>query len=220
VIAAGAQYRKPSLARLGEFEGAGVYYGATFMEGQLSKDEEVAIVGGGNSAGQAAVFLSTVARHVNLFVRAKGLAESMSRYLVRRIEDNGRITLRTETEITELEGDRHLERITWRHSPTGNIERRDVRHLFIMTGAAPSTGWLAQCLVCDEKGFIKTGADLTGNDLLAAEWPLARAPHTLETSLPGIFAVGDVRSGSMKRVASAVGEGAAAIALVHRSLNE
>ncbi|HEX6941696.1 MAG TPA: FAD-dependent oxidoreductase [Gemmatimonadaceae bacterium] len=220
VIAAGAQYRKPALPRLGEFENAGVYYGATFMEAQLCKDEEVAVVGGGNSAGQAAVFLATVAKHVHVFVRSRGLADTMSRYLVRRIEDNDRITLRVETEITELEGDRHLEAIAWRDGPTGATERRDIRHLFIMTGAAPSTEWLDQCLVCDDKGFIKTGADLTRDDLLAAEWPLARAPHTLETSLPGIYAVGDVRSGSMKRVASAVGEGAAAVALVHRSLAE
>ena len=220
IIAAGAQYRKPALPRLGEFEGAGVYYGATFMEAQLCKDEEVAIVGGGNSAGQAAVFLATVAKHVHVFVRGRGLADTMSRYLVRRVEDNEAITLRTETELTELDGDRHLEGITWRHAVTGHVERRAIRHVFVMTGAAPSTGWLEQCLVCDEKGFIKTGADLTSEDLHAAEWPLARAPHTLETSLPGIYAVGDVRSGSMKRVASAVGEGAAAVALVHRALRE
>ena len=220
IVAAGAQYRKPELPRLNEFEGAGVYYGATFMEAQLCKDEEVAIVGGGNSAGQAAVFLATVAAHVHVFVRSQGLTDTMSRYLIRRIEDNEKITLRTMTELTELHGDRHLEGITWRHSPTGDVEQRAIRHLFIMTGAAPSTEWLEQCLVCDDKGFIKTGADLTRDDLHAAEWPLTRAPHTLETSLPGIFAVGDVRSGSMKRVASAVGEGAAAVALVHRALQE
>jgi thioredoxin reductase (NADPH) len=220
IIAAGAQYRKPELPSLHEFEGAGVYYGATFMEAQLCKDEEVAIVGGGNSAGQAAVFLANIATHVHLFVRSRGLTDTMSRYLIRRIEDNDRITLRTFTEITELEGERHLEGLTWRHAPTGDVEQRAIRHLFIMTGAAPSTAWLEKCLVCDEKGFIKTGADLTRDDLHAAEWPLARAPHTLETSLPGIFAVGDVRSGSMKRVASAVGEGAAAVALVHRALRE
>jgi thioredoxin reductase (NADPH) len=220
VIAAGAQYRKPALPRLGDFENAGVYYGATFMEAQLCRDEEVAVVGGGNSAGQAAVFLATVAKHVHMFVRSTGLAGTMSRYLVRRIEDNERITLRLETGITELHGDQHLESISWRREPTGEADGRAIRHLFIMTGAAPSTGWLDACLACDDKGFIKTGADLTRDDLTAAEWPLARAPHTFETSLPGIFAVGDVRSGSTKRVASAVGEGAAVVALVHRALHE
>ena len=220
IIAAGAQYRKPALRRLGEFEGSGVYYGATFMEAQLCKDEEVAIIGGGNSAGQAAVFLAGIAKHVHLFVRATGLAESMSRYLVRRIEANPKVTLRTESELIELDGDRHLEEIAWQHAPSGDIERRPIRHVFVMTGAAPSTDWLLGCMACDEKGFIKTGADLTRDDLDAADWPLARAPHTLETSLPGIFAVGDVRAGSMKRVASAVGEGAAAVALVHRAIRE
>ena len=220
IIAAGAQYRKPALERLSEFEGAGVYYGATFMEAQLCKGEEVAIVGGGNSAGQAAVFLAGVAKHVHMFVRASGLAESMSRYLIRRIESNPDITLRNETALTSLDGDGHLEGIEWRHSPTGRTERRAIRHLFVMTGAQPSTDWLLGCLTCDEKGFVKTGADLTKEELDAAQWPLARAPHTLETSLPGIFAVGDVRAGSMKRVASAVGEGAAAVALVHRAIRE
>ena len=220
IIAAGAQYRKPALPRLGDFEGAGIYYGATFMEAQLCKDEEVAIIGGGNSAGQAAVFLAGVAKHVHMFVRAKGLAESMSRYLVARIEANPRITLRTESELIELEGDRHLEEIAWQHSPSGDTERRAIRHVFVMTGAEPSTDWLLGCLACDEKGFIKTGADLTRDDLDAVDWPLTRGPHTLETSLPGIFAVGDVRAGSMKRVASAVGEGAAAVALVHRAIRE
>ena len=155
-----------------------------------------------------------------MFVRASGLAESMSRYLIRRIESNPDITLRNETALTSLDGDGHLEGIEWRHSPTGRTERRAIRHLFVMTGAQPSTDWLLGCLTCDEKGFVKTGADLTKEELDAAQWPLARAPHTLETSLPGIFAVGDVRAGSMKRVASAVGEGAAAVALVHRAIRE
>ena len=220
IIAAGARYRKPALPRLSEFEGAGAYYGATFMEGQLCKDEEVAIVGGGNSAGQAAVFLAGIASHVHMFVRATGLADSMSRYLIRRIEGNERITLRTETEVIDLDGKQHLESITWRHSPSGETTTRAIRHLFIMTGAEPSTEWLESCLLCDEQGFIKTGSDLTRDELDSAGWPLARAPHTLETSLPGIFAVGDVRSGSMKRVASAVGEGATAVALVHKVIRE
>jgi thioredoxin reductase (NADPH) len=220
IIATGAEYRKPSLPRIRDFEGAGIYYGATFMEAQLCAGDEIVIVGGGNSAGQAAVFLAETARQVHLLVRGPGLADSMSRYLIRRIEANPKITLRTETEVIELDGGSHLDRIAWRHNPTGDVERRPIRHVFIMTGAAPSTAWLDGCLVCDERGFIKTGADLSADDLTSVGWPLARAPHTLETSLPGIFAVGDVRSGSMKRVASAVGEGAAAIALVHRALRD
>jgi thioredoxin reductase (NADPH) len=220
IIAIGAQYRRLDLARLGQFEGAGVYYGATFMEAQLCRGEEVIVVGGGNSAGQAAVFLAEMARHVHLLVRSNGLADSMSRYLIRRIEAHPRITLRTRTEIVELDGAAHLESVTWRHAPSGDVDPRPIRHVFVMTGADPSTGWLDGCLVCDERGFIKTGADLTADDLASVNWPLARSPHTLETSLPGIFAVGDVRAGSMKRVASAVGEGAVAVALVHRSIRE
>ena len=220
VIASGAQYRKPNLARLGEFEGSGIYYGATFMESQLCDGEEVVIIGGGNSAGQAAVFLAQTCSCVNVLVRSSGLTESMSRYLIRRIEATPTITLRTETELVEIDGARHLERVGWRHKPSGEIERRNIRHVFVMTGALPSTTWLDGCLTCDDKGFIKTGTDLSPDDLAAARWPLGRTPHTLESSLPGIFAVGDVRAGSMKRVASAVGEGAAAIALVHRVLHE
>jgi len=220
VIASGAQYRKPNLARLEEFEGSGIYYGATFMESQLCDGEEVVIIGGGNSAGQAAVFLAQTCSRVNVLVRSSGLAESMSRYLIRRIEATPTITLRTETELVEIDGARHLERVGWRHKPSGEIERRDIRHVFVMTGALPSTTWLDGCLTCDDKGFIKTGTDLSPDDLAAAKWPLGRTPHTLESSLPGIFAVGDVRAGSMKRVASAVGEGAAAIALVHRVLHD
>jgi thioredoxin reductase (NADPH) len=221
VIASGAQYRKLDLARLSDFEGSGIYYAATFMEAQLCRDDEVIVVGGGNSAGQAAVFLAETAKHVHMLVRANGLAESMSRYLIIRIEGNPRITLHTETEIVSLEGERRtLERVTWRHRPTGTVEERNIRHVFVMTGAAPSTDWVGDCVVRDEKGFIKTGGDLTPEDLQTAGWPLRRQPYLLETSLPRVFAVGDVRAGSMKRVASAVGEGSTAIALVHRSLRE
>ena len=219
VIATGAQYRKPDIERLADFEGAGIYYGATFLEAQLCAGEEVVIVGGGNSAGQAAVFLSQTTNHVHMLVRSSGLAESMSRYLIRRIEDNPAITLRTSTQLTSLEGNGHLEQVTWRDA-SGAVEQHPIRHVFIMTGAEPSTEWLQGCLVCDDKGFIKTGADLSAEDLALAGWQAARPPHTLESSLPGIFVAGDVRSGSMKRVASAVGEGAAAIAVVHRALRE
>jgi thioredoxin reductase (NADPH) len=144
----------------------------------------------------------------------------MSRYLVRRIETSPNISLRTETEIVTLEGDAHLERVRWRNNPTGEEETHSIAHVFVMTGAIPSTRWLDGCLALDPKGFIKTGPDLSPDDLAAAGWPLGRAPHLLETSLPGVFAVGDVRGGSMKRVASAVGEGSIAVAFVHQVLAE
>jgi thioredoxin reductase (NADPH) len=220
IIATGAAYRRLDLQNLSQFEGAGVYYGATFVEAQLCKGDEVIVVGGGNSAGQAAVFLAQTARHVHMLVRAKGLAESMSRYLIRRIEDNPAISLRTETEIVALEGQNQLERVHWRNRQTNEVEKRDLRHVFVMTGAAPSTQWLDGCVALDTKGFIKTGPDLSPEDLASAKWPLARPPHLLETSLHGVFAVGDVRGGNIKRVASAVGEGSIAIAFVHRVLAE
>ncbi len=220
IIATGAEYRKLSLPNLSRFEGAGVYYGATFMEAQLCAGEEVVVVGGGNSAGQAAVFLAQTARRVHMLVRSDGLADTMSRYLILRIEDNPAITLRTRTEITALEGNGHLERVHWRDAPTGSTEDHDIRHVFVMTGAAPSTRWLDGCLALDAQGFIKTGPDLSPEDLASANWPLIRAPYLLETSLPGVFAVGDVRSGNVKRVASAVGEGSIAVAFVHRVLRE
>ncbi len=220
VIATGAEYRRLSLGNLLQFEGAGVYYGATFVEAQLCRGEEVVVVGGGNSAGQAAVFLSQTTKHVHILVRSAGLAESMSRYLIRRLEQNPAISIRPHTEVAALEGDRHLERIRWRDKQTGSIETRDVRHVFVMAGAVPSTQWLNGCVALDGKGFIKTGPELAQEDLAAAQWPLVRAPYLLETSLPGVFAVGDVRRGNIKRVASAVGEGSIAIAFVHQVLRE
>jgi thioredoxin reductase (NADPH) len=220
IIASGAEYRRLSLPNLSQFEGAGVYYGATFMEAPLCVGEEVIVVGGGNSAGQAAVFLAQTARRVHVLVRSSGLEESMSRYLIRRIEDSPAIDLRTRTEITALEGNHHLERVRWQNHETGDVEAHDIRHVFVMTGASPSTGWLDGCLALDAKGFIKTGPDLSREDLAAAQWPLARAPYLLETSLPGVFAVGDVRGGNIKRVASAVGEGSIAVAFVHQVLHE
>ena len=220
IIATGVEYRRLSIDNVSRFAGAGVYHGATFMEAQLCRGEEVVVVGGGNSAGQAAVFLARTAKHVHLLVRSRGLAESMSRYLVRRIEGSPAITLHLRSEIVALEGDRHLERVRWRDSERQAVETRDIRHVFVMTGALPSTGWLAGCLALDAKGFIKTGPALSPEDLAAANWPLARGPHLLETSLPGVFAVGDVRAGNIKRVASAVGEGAIAVAFVHQVLRE
>jgi thioredoxin reductase (NADPH) len=220
VIATGAEYRKLALPGLPRFEGAGIYYGATAMEAQLCGGEEVIVVGGGNSAGQAAVFLAQTVRRVHMLVRSEGLADSMSRYLIRRIEDNPAIDLRTRTEIVGIDGTNHLERVEWRHRDTGEVESHDIRHIFVMTGATPSTSWLQSCVALDAKGFIKTGPDLTAEDLAAARWPLARPPYLLETSLPGVFAVGDVRGGNIKRVASAVGEGSIAVAFVHRVLHE
>jgi thioredoxin reductase (NADPH) len=220
VIATGAQYRRLPLENLARFEGAGVYYAATFVEAQLCGESEVIIVGGGNSAGQAAVFLSQVARRVNVLVRSGGLADTMSRYLIRRIEETPNIVLRPYTEIVGLEGGDHLEGVRWRNSRTGDEETHEVRHVFLMTGAAPNTAWLGGCVALDTRGFIKTGPDLSPDDLATARWPLTRPPSLLETSLPGVFAVGDVRGGNVKRVASAVGEGSIAISFVHRALNE
>ncbi len=220
VIATGAEYRKPPLKDLSRFEGAGVYYCATSLEAQLCGGEEVIVVGGGNSAGQAAVFLAEKAKRVHMLVRSVGLAESMSRYLIRRIEETPSIVLRPYTEIVALEGDDHLESVRWRNSQTGQTEERRICHVFVMTGAVPNTNWLDGCLALDSKGFIKTGPDLSQEDLNHANWPLVRPPYLLETSLPGIFAVGDVRSGSIKRVASAVGEGSIAISFVHLVLKE
>jgi len=220
IIASGAEYRKPELANLSTFEGAGVYYGATPMEAQLCVGEDVVVVGGGNSAGQAAVFLASSARRVHMLVRAPGLAETMSRYLVRRIEDNPAIALRTSTQIVALEGDGQLARVRWRDDRTGDAETHDIKHVFIMTGAVPNTGWLNGCLTLDDKGFVKTGPDLSAEELANVRWPLARPPYLLETSRPRIFAVGDVRGGNVKRVASAVGEGSIAVALVHQALRQ
>jgi len=220
IIATGAQYRKPDITNLSSFEGAGVYYNATFMEAQLCGADEVIVVGGANSAGQAAVFLSQTAARVLMLVRGNGLADSMSRYLIRRIEDIPNITLQTNAEIVGLEGNGRLEHVRCRDKRTGAVTRLDVRHVFLMTGAVPNTAWLAGCVALDSRGFIKTGPDLSRDDLTTAGWPLARPPHLLETSLPGIFAVGDVRGGNVKRVASAVGEGSIAISFVHRTLTE
>jgi thioredoxin reductase (NADPH) len=220
IIATGAQYRRPAVENLSRFENAGVYYGATFMEAQLCVGDEVMVVGGANSAGQAAVFLSKTASRVHMLVRSSGLAETMSRYLIRRIDESKTIELRTSAEIVGLDGDTHLEYVRIRDNRTGEIETSPMRHVFFMTGAVPNTAWLRGCVAVDAKGFVKTGPMLTQDELLVARWPLARAPHLLETSLPGVFAVGDVRGGSVKRVASAVGEGSIAISFVHQVLAE
>ncbi|MGA9271854.1 MAG: FAD-dependent oxidoreductase [Candidatus Cybelea sp.] len=220
VVASGVRYRKPALENLERFEGNGIYYGATYVEAQLCGGEEVIVVGGGNSAGQAAVFLSEAASRVYVLVRSAGLAESMSRYLSLRIEQTPNIQLLTETEIVALLGDDRLQAVRWRNNRTGVVEEHPIGHVFMMTGAAPNAAWLAACAGLDEKGFVKTGPQLSLEDLAAARWPLARQPFLFETSLPGVFAVGDVRGGSVKRVASAVGEGSVAISFVHQVLSQ
>jgi thioredoxin reductase (NADPH) len=220
VIATGAEYRRPQLKDLSRFEGAGIYYAATFVEAQLCGGEEVIVVGGGNAAGQAAVFLAETTKRVFMLVRSGGLVESMSRYLIRRIEETPKIVLRPHTEIVALEGGDHLESVRWRNGQTGKTEEHKISHVFVMTGAAPNTHWLDGCVALDAKGFIKTGPDLSPENLSASRWPLARPPYLLETSLPGVLAVGDVRGGSIKRVASAVGEGSIGISFVHRVLQE
>ncbi len=220
VIASGAEYRQLAIADLARFVGVGVYYAATAVEARVCRGEEVIVVGGGNSAGQAAVFLAGSCRHVHVLVRSKGLAESMSRYLVRRIEESPHITLHTQTEIVALAGEASLERVTWRSNRDGGEQVQPIGHVFLMTGAVPNTRWLEGCLRLDDKGFVCTGTDLGVEDLSPPQWPLARRPYAFETNLPGVFAVGDVRSGSVKRVASAVGEGSACVQSVHRALAE
>jgi thioredoxin reductase (NADPH) len=210
VIATGARYRKPLLERLEEFQGRGIYYSATYMEAAYCANQELIIVGGGNSAGQAAVFLSGFARHVHIVIRGDGLSASMSSYLIRRIEAAANITVHVRTQVVELMGETQLESIKW--DCQGTIEEKPIRHVFLFLGAQPSTGWLGDCVALDKNGFVLTGPDA------AHQWPLERPPHFLETSRPGIFAVGDVRSGSVKRVAAAVGEGAASIQSLHQYL--
>jgi thioredoxin reductase (NADPH) len=202
VVATGARYRKLDLPRYAELEGNGIYYAATAMEAGLCAGQEAVVVGGGNSAGQAAIYLARTAGHVHVLVRGPGLKETMSRYLIERIEASERITLHPFTEVTALEGARQLEALHWTERRTGATERRAVGALFVMIGAVPSTDWLDGCLELDEQGFVRTGSGET----------------FFCSSKPGIFAVGDVRSGSVKRVASGVGEGSVVVSAIHRYL--
>jgi thioredoxin reductase (NADPH) len=219
VIASGVQYRKLEVPEMARFTGVGVYYAAGQMEAQLcGRDEDVIVVGGANSAGQAAVFLSQAVNHVHILVRGRGLSDTMSRYLIARIEDSPKITVKAFHRVAGLEGADHLERVHVEDARSGEKHTMDVRHVFVMTGADPNTDWLKGCVALDAKGFVKTGPDLDHGDL--AGWTLKRPPWLLETSQHGVFAVGDVRSGSVKRVAAAVGEGSACIQAVHRVLAE
>ncbi|WP_353063703.1 FAD-dependent oxidoreductase [Tunturibacter psychrotolerans] len=222
VIATGARYNKPAAVPLDRYAGRGVHYGATYIEAQLCEHEEVIVVGGGNSAGQAVVYLSQTARKVYMLVRACDLAESMSRYLIQRISGNPSIELLCNSELCGLEGENILEKVSWIDKLTGQVRSVPTRHLFIMTGASPNTDWLQGSVALDEKGFILTGRDLPAaiDPARNSTWPISRSPFMLESSLPGVFAVGDVRAGSVKRVASAVGEGSTSVSLVHRALAE
>ena len=219
VLATGAQYNKPSLPNLDTFSGRGVYYNATFMEAQLCAGEQVIVVGGGNSAGQAAVFLAQNSAGVLMLVRSSSLTETMSRYLVQRIEKNPLIQVLYSSELTSLQGNGHLEQVSWIEKNTHAISTKPIRHVFVMAGASPKTAWLAGCVSLDKKGFVLTGRDLESVQS-PIPWPLSRPPHMLETSVPGVFVVGDVRSGNVKRVASAVGEGSIVVHLVHQALAE
>ena len=218
VIATGAQYRKLDVPDLARFEGAGVYYAATFVESQRCGADEVVVIGGGNSAGQAATFLARTAAHVHILIRGAKLADSMSRYLEKRIDETRNITLHRRTEITEMFGAEHLEEVVWRDEAAGVDTRRRIRHVFSMAGAVPNTQWLRDCVALDSEGFVLAGADLPRDVLERAHWPLTRPPMLFETSRPRVFAVGDVRANSVKRIASAVGEGSVCIQLVHRAL--
>jgi thioredoxin reductase (NADPH) len=218
IIATGAEYRQLSLDNASRFLGTGIYYAATSTEARRCGSGEAIVVGGGNSAGQAAVFLAGSCRMVHLLVRAAGLADTMSQYLIRRIDETPNITLHVGTEITALQGDDQLARVSWR-SAGKQAETHDIGHVFLMMGALPCTSWLNSCIALNDKGFVRTGPDL-GAAGSPGKWPNGRQPEFFESSIPGIFAVGDVRCGSVKRVAAAVGEGSACIQQVHRVLHE
>ncbi len=218
VIATGAEYRQLAIENVARFLGTGVYYAATNTEVRRCEMRDVIVVGGGNSAGQAAVFLAGRCSHVHLLVRSRGLADSMSSYLIRRIADTPNITLHANTEIVSLQGGEQLERVIWRTAPGNVPETHPIGHVFLMTGAVPSTRWLQGCIALNDKGFVRTGMDLTAADL--ADGAAARPAQSFETNWPGIFAVGDVRCGSVKRVAAAVGEGSACVQQVHQALHD
>jgi thioredoxin reductase (NADPH) len=218
IIATGAEYRQLALENASRFLGTGIYYAASATEARRCGMREVIVVGGGNSAGQAAVFLAGSCLHVHLLVRSAGLIDSMSNYLIRRIAETANITLHVKTEIASLEGDEQLERVVWKTAPEDIPETHAIGHVFLMTGAVPSTSWLKGCIALNEKGFVLTGVDLTAADA-PANGTAVRPPQSFETNIPGIFAVGDVRCGSVKRVAAAVGEGSACVQQVHQALH-
>jgi thioredoxin reductase (NADPH) len=213
VVASGARYRRPEIENLDKFDGRGVWYWASPVEARLCVEQDIVLVGGGNSAGQAAVFLSGHARKVRMIIRGGGLGASMSRYLIERIEATPNIDLMFNTEVVGLEGEQGLERVRWRSRLSGEEDSAEIRNLFLFVGADPATGWLDGCgVTVDRGGFVVTGAQ--------SEQNLGRLVPTLETSVPGVFAVGDVRSGSVKRVGGAIGEGAQVVAALHGFLGD
>lgn len=218
ILATGVSYRQLSAPGLDTFTGRGVFYGSAVTEAARCSEQDVYIVGGANSAGQAAVYLSRGARSVTILIRGTSLEASMSYYLIQQIEKNPKIRVRACTEVIGADGDNHLERITLRNRATGEEDTVDAQWLFIFIGAAPLTDWLGDVVVRDRNGFILAGPDLASEGVAPQGWPLDRAPHHLETSVPGIFVAGDVHAESAKRVASAVGEGAMAVMFVHRYL--
>ncbi|NEC27815.1 FAD-dependent oxidoreductase [Streptomyces sp. SID8111] len=220
ILATGVSYRRLSVPGCADLTGRGVYYGSALTEASACRGEDVYIVGGANSAGQAAMHLARGAKSVTLLVRGPDLSASMSYYLIRQIERAPNIAVRTLTEVAAAHGDGHLEHLTLRDTRTGRTERVDGQWLFVFIGAAPLTGWLDGTVRRDERGFLPAGPDLTADGRPPAEWELDRPPYHLETSVPGVFVAGDARAESAKRVASAVGEGAMAVMLVHRYLEQ
>jgi thioredoxin reductase (NADPH) len=220
ILATGVSYRQLTVPGMADLTGRGVYYGSALTEATSCAGHDIYIVGGANSAGQAAVYLAKGAKSVTILVRGASLEKSMSHYLIQQVEAIDSITVRTCTEVAEAHGRDHLEKLTLRDSRTGETETVPAEWLFVFIGAAPLTGWLEGVVARDERGFVLTGPDLVSDGERPRGWPLDRAPYHLETSVPGVFAAGDVRSESAKRVASAVGEGAMAVLLVHRYLEK
>jgi thioredoxin reductase (NADPH) len=216
MIATGVQYRKLDVPGMAQVAGAGVYYGAAMTEALSCKDETVYVVGGANSAGQAAMHFARYACEVIMLVRSDGLSTTMSDYLVRQIQSTPNIRVQSHSEVVEVFGTNRLEAVSIRCSRTGDTERVPASSLFIFIGAAPRTDWLEGVVERDKHGFILTGPDLIVDGKPPRGWQLDRQPYLLESNVPGVFAVGDVRHGSIKRVATSVGEGAMAVALVHQ----
>ncbi|WP_257549822.1 FAD-dependent oxidoreductase [Sphingopyxis sp. DBS4] len=220
VIASGAQYQRLPIEGIEVYEGRGIFYGATPMEAQLCSDAEVTVVGAGNSAGQGAIYLASVAKKVRVVFRRASLRDTMSEYLVKRLEEHPNIEIIASTDVVALHGEERLGGLTYRCRETGAERKCDCGFLFLFIGASPNTRWLPKEMVCDERGFVKTGADIAPLELVRAGWSLDRMPSRYETSWPRIYAVGDVRKGSVKRVASSVGEGSVVVSDIHQALAE